>query len=633
MNSCIFAFQYKGDYLYLLKWKGYSDADNTWEPADNLYCCDLLTAYREKFNLSKKKEPSKLKLKSKLRRTRAVEQERSALHSEQNITNECDFSESSTPSNLNEFQPSTHALNPSTLDLVSRVAKNPEPEQMELMVCIKLNSLCPCGVLHRISNGSKQEALVHSLWCVSHDHTYFLSTTQAGNIDSSSRTPNSVTSAALPDNSDLSITNKSTEVCDLKLYLSPSPTPSGSDLDPVHQEGNSDNEELFQPLCSHTTTTSVQTAEVNSRWKGPMPLPRTFSKKHSCQTKLRTKAAKVNHKCKDCKNVNKKSGNKNEHSHAPLQREAKLKASANPVWKTRSDTLTTLKKEDEKPLSLFRKKTTKPSLAQVSAKCSTTKNGSVKNTVSPVQVKDTVSLAQTTNPALPIIQISHCENLRFKADYAYQEILMNWQYELNKQRGGTDNIILVENEVDRVLPPAYFKYTSSNIYRKGVPDPASPEMTNSLCGCECYYLGRKCGPKSEFCCAHMAGSKFAYSPRGKVCVEPGTPIYECNLKCSCRLDCPNRIVQLGRQFPLCIFRTHDRGWGVKATQPIKSNSFVSEYVGEVITNEEAEKRGQKCDAQGITYLFDLDFEDDNSAFTVDAANYGNISHFFNHSVS
>ena len=46
------------------------------------------------------------------------------------------------------------------------------------------------------------------------------------------------------------------------------------------------------------------------------------------------------------------------------------------------------------------------------------------------------------------------------------------------------------------------------------------------------------------------------------------------------------------QLKLCIFRTgNGRGWGLKTVEAIKKNSFVIEYVGEVITNEEAEKRG------------------------------------------
>ena len=65
-------------------------------------------------------------------------------------------------------------------------------------------------------------------------------------------------------------------------------------------------------------------------------------------------------------------------------------------------------------------------------------------------------------------------------------------------------------------------------------------------------------------------------------IPPGTPIYECNSRCQCGPDCPNRIVQKGTQYSLCIFRTSNGcGWGVKTLVKIKRMSFVMEYVGEV----------------------------------------------------
>ena len=65
---------------------------------------------------------------------------------------------------------------------------------------------------------------------------------------------------------------------------------------------------------------------------------------------------------------------------------------------------------------------------------------------------------------------------------------------------------------------------------------------------------------------------------------------------------------------------------------IKAGSFVVDYVGEVITSDEAEKRGRKYDAEGRTYLFDLDFNSmEETIYTVDATLFGNLSRFINHS--
>ena len=110
-------------------------------------------------------------------------------------------------------------------------------------------------------------------------------------------------------------------------------------------------------------------------------------------------------------------------------------------------------------------------------------------------------------------------------------------------------------------------------------------------------------------------------------------MYECNKRCSCDESCTNRVVQKGRKHKLAIFRTDNGcGWGVKAMENIKAGSFVVEYVGEVITSEVAEERGKKYDAEGRTYLFDLDFNlGEENIYTVDAAFYGNLSHFINHS--
>lgn len=99
----------------------------------------------------------------------------------------------------------------------------------------------------------------------------------------------------------------------------------------------------------------------------------------------------------------------------------------------------------------------------------------------------------------------------------------------------------------------------------------------------------------------------------------------------CGPDCRNRVVQKGRLVDLCIFKTKNgRGWGVKTMQNIKAGTYVSTYLGELINHDEAEKRGREYDVIGNTYLFDLDYADSDTCYTVDAAHYGNVSHFINH---
>lgn len=76
--------------------------------------------------------------------------------------------------------------------------------------------------------------------------------------------------------------------------------------------------------------------------------------------------------------------------------------------------------------------------------------------------------------------------------------------------------------------------------------------------------------------------------------------FECNPACSCSIvTCQNRVVQHGISCRFQLFRTRTRGWGVRTLLPIPKGTYVCEYIGEIITDSEAERR------EDDTYLFDL----------------------------
>lgn len=110
--------------------------------------------------------------------------------------------------------------------------------------------------------------------------------------------------------------------------------------------------------------------------------------------------------------------------------------------------------------------------------------------------------------------------------------------------------------------------------------------------------------------------RFAYHSQGAKAgllrsseLHSRMPIYECHEGCKCSANCPNRIVERGRQVPLQIFRTENgRGWGVKTMRELKKGQFVDLYLGEVITPEEADRRRRastKAQRKDV-YLFGLD---------------------------
>lgn len=123
--------------------------------------------------------------------------------------------------------------------------------------------------------------------------------------------------------------------------------------------------------------------------------------------------------------------------------------------------------------------------------------------------------------------------------------------------------------------------------------------------------------------------------------ETRNPIYECNENCRCGPRCKSRLVQKGRKVPLTIFKTRNRGWGVKSSEDLIRGEFIDTYLGEVITNEETDRRGDAAGAEKDSYLYSLDkflgdsFEgrplEPEDCYVVDGQHMGGPTRFINHS--
>nr|AHF96251.1 histone H3-lysine 9 N-methyltransferase [Epichloe festucae] len=191
--------------------------------------------------------------------------------------------------------------------------------------------------------------------------------------------------------------------------------------------------------------------------------------------------------------------------------------------------------------------------------------------------------------------------------------------------------ITIINDKDTQVLPQNFRFIDNVVLGNNVQ--AADSSFRSGCTCDdtedCQYAGCLCLADIDeiessdedrifgtTATEHITPQKiYAYHARGSKAGllrsklhASKVPIYECHQGCCCAANCPNRVVERGRTVPLQIFRTEDRGWGVRSTESIKKGQFVDRYLGEIITSIEADRRraasavSQKKDV----YLFALD---------------------------
>ncbi|XP_073496404.1 histone-lysine N-methyltransferase EHMT1 isoform X6 [Phyllobates terribilis] len=196
-----------------------------------------------------------------------------------------------------------------------------------------------------------------------------------------------------------------------------------------------------------------------------------------------------------------------------------------------------------------------------------------------------------------------------------EEIVLNRDI----SRGYENTPIPCINGEDLEPCPINYKYVSQNCVTSPLNvDRNITHLQYCVCIDDCSSSNCMCSQLSMRCWYDKSGRLL---PEFNM-VEPPL-IFECNHACSCWRNCRNRVVQNGLKVRLQLYRTKNLGWGVRTLQDIPMGTFVCEYVGEFISDTEADVR------EDDTYLFDLDNKD-GEVYCIDARFYGNISRFINH---
>lgn len=267
-----------------------------------------------------------------------------------------------------------------------------------------------------------------------------------------------------------------------------------------------------------------------------------------------------------------------------------------------------------------------------------------------------IGIASRTPTTQAAYRISNAFNLRLKQAAA-----------------GSSAPLTIHNNIDSTRPSLAFNFITKSVIgagvepvsselmvgcgltrAKGQPQQCRPDMGQAM-GCE-YARVCECMELASVDEVRLKPEERALFERGEYATLPkrfpyhaGDPpilqafylnsraqIYECNPHCNCGPGCKTRCVQRGRQVPLEIFMTRNRGWGLRCLVDLRRGQFIDTYVGEIITNAEADRREESAGPGKASYLYSLDkFVDDNllaeDCYVVDGEFMGNVTRFINHS--
>ncbi|KAJ6650368.1 hypothetical protein lerEdw1_010928, partial [Lerista edwardsae] len=94
--------------------------------------------------------------------------------------------------------------------------------------------------------------------------------------------------------------------------------------------------------------------------------------------------------------------------------------------------------------------------------------------------------------------------------------------------------------------------------------------------------------------------------------------------CGCPSRPRNQLQLLSRRTQLQLYRTPDKGWGVRTTQDLLRGTFICQYFGELISSTESESR------EDHTYMYWVETQG-GEEYCLDGLGYSCVGRFLNHS--
>ena len=129
--------------------------------------------------------------------------------------------------------------------------------------------------------------------------------------------------------------------------------------------------------------------------------------------------------------------------------------------------------------------------------------------------------------------------------------------------------------------------------------------------CPCFASGKECDPDL---CLSCGASDHPFLTSVSAPLDESTVV------------CHNTCLHRKQGKHIVVGRSGIHGWGSFTRKAIEKNDFIVEYTGEVITQNESERRGRIYDKLDSNFLFNL-----NEECCVDASRKGNKAKFVNHS--